>query len=79
MDILKARERDAIGKSKFMSGIAERHPQGKSGEKWLLPPETVNSSWDSHMISASEWGNAAGFDMSDMGFSRHGMTLSTKY
>jgi hypothetical protein len=56
------RAADAKGKAAFYGGASDRHPQGASGKRWVLPPETTSNTWDTSQNGwrFSEWGNASG-------------------
>ena len=59
MTLEQIRELDAKGKSAFFAAQTDRHPQGVSGLRFLLPYEN-----DRRMTNYDiEWANSAGFDI----------------
>lgn len=60
-DILKLREIDAKGKANFFAGKTDKHPQGQSGKRFLLPYENDKRCWDTAPFAHgfSELGSAA--------------------
>ncbi len=56
-----ARKRQAKAIVAWLNGEAQ-HPQGKSGERWIIPPFETKRMWDTSQAGwqFSEWGTAAG-------------------
>lgn len=47
--------------SDWMAGREPRHPAGRLGERWMVPPEITSNCWDTvpEAWEYSEFGNAA--------------------
>jgi hypothetical protein len=56
------RAEEAKGKIAFYGGETDRHPQGESAKRFLVPYENGKGCWDTHPRGylRSEWGNLAG-------------------
>ena len=56
------RAADAKAITAYLSGATEHHPHGWSGKRWIIPPQSSCSTWDTspNGWKFSEWGNAAG-------------------
>ncbi len=61
-DLLERRASEARGKIAYLSGETDRHPQGWSGARWIIPYGLDCDMWDTlpHAWRSSEWGNLAG-------------------
>lgn len=50
--------------SAWMAGDTPRHPAGRVGERWIIPPQCTSNCWDTapEAWQYSEYGNGAGFN-----------------
>ena len=67
MTLESIRAQEAAGKSAFFAGATDRHPQGESGKRWLLPPENDRRCWDT---STAAWEYGEYFNLSGHGWER---------